>query len=50
MGQAIVTLGITGTVGLGAYGYPWLAILPAILAAALLGALYKPTPSFAVSD
>lgn len=50
LGQAIVTLGITGTVGLGAYGYPWLAIIPAILAMALLGALYKPTPSFAVSD
>ena len=50
MGQAIVTLGITGTVGLGAYGLPWLAILPAILAAALLGALYKPTPAFPVVD
>ena len=50
LGQAIVTLGITGAVGLGAYGLPWLAIIPAILAAALLGALYKPTPSFAVAD
>jgi len=50
LGQAIVTLGITGTVGLGAYGYPWLAIIPAILAMALLGALYKPTPSFASAD
>jgi len=50
LGQAIVTLGITGAVGLGAYGLPWLAIIPAILAAALLGALYKPTPVFAVAD
>jgi len=33
-----------------AHGYPWLAIIPAIIAAALLGALYKPTPSFALAD
>jgi ABC-2 type transport system permease protein len=50
LGQAIVTLGITGAVGLGAYGLPWLAIIPGILAAALLGALYKPTPAFAAAD
>jgi len=50
LGQSFVTLGISATVGLGAYGYPWLAIIPAIIAAALLGALYKPTPSFALAD
>jgi len=45
LGQALVAMGITATAGLGAYGLPWLAILPAIIAAAMLGALYKqPTP------
>ena len=47
LGQAMVAMGITATAGLGAYGLPWLAILPAIVAAAMLGALYKPTPSTA---
>lgn len=42
LGQTIVTLTLTATVGLGAYGYPWLALIPAIFAAALTGALYKP--------
>jgi ABC-2 type transport system permease protein len=47
MGQAVVALGIAGTAGLGAFGLPWLAVIPAILAAAILGVLYKPTPSIA---
>jgi ABC-2 type transport system permease protein len=45
LGQALVAMGITATAGLGAYGLPWIAILPAIIAAAMLGALYKPAPS-----
>lgn len=47
LGQALVAMGITATAGLGAYGLPWIAILPAILAAAMLGALYKPAPAVA---
>ena len=43
LGQALVAMGITATVGLGAYDLPWMAILPAIVAAAMLGALYKPS-------
>ena len=42
LGQTIVTLTLTSAVGLGAYGFPWLAIIPAIFAAAITGALYKP--------
>jgi ABC-2 type transport system permease protein len=42
LGQTVVTLTLTATVGLGAYGYPWLALIPAIFAAAITGALYKP--------
>lgn len=42
LGQTVVTLTLTAAVGLGAYGYPWLAILPAIFAAAITGALHKP--------
>ena len=45
LGQAFVAIGITATAGLGAYGLPWLALIPAIIAAAMLGALYKPTPN-----
>lgn len=41
LGQTFVSLGISATAGLGAYGYPWLAVVPAIFAAAILGALYK---------
>ncbi|MEP7211261.1 MAG: hypothetical protein ABI740_10525 [Alphaproteobacteria bacterium] len=42
LGQTVVTLTITSTVGLGVYGYPWLALIPAIFAIAITGALYKP--------
>ncbi len=45
LGQALVAMGITATAALGAYGLPWMAILPAIIAAAMLGALSKPAPS-----
>ena len=44
LGQAFVALSITATAGLGAFGWPWLAVIPAILSAAVLGVLYKPTP------
>jgi hypothetical protein len=44
LGQTFVALGISATAGFGAYGWPWLAIIPAIISAALLGALYKPSP------
>jgi ABC-2 type transport system permease protein len=47
LGQAVVALSIAGTAGLGAFGLPWLAVIPAILAAAILGVLYKPTPVIA---
>lgn len=50
LGQALVAMGITATAGLGAYGLPWLAILPAIIAAAMLGALYKPSPSIVSAE
>ncbi len=48
LGKAFVGLGLTATTAAGAYGYPWLAIIPAIIVLAILGALYKPTPRFAV--
>jgi ABC-2 type transport system permease protein len=44
LGQTFVALGWSATAGLGAYGLPWLAIIPAILAAAILGVLHKPPP------
>jgi ABC-2 type transport system permease protein len=44
LGQTFVALGWSATAGLGAYGLPWLAIIPAILAASILGVLYKPPP------
>jgi ABC-2 type transport system permease protein len=47
LGQSFVALGLSATAGLGAYGYPWIAVIPAIIAMAILGALYKPTPPFA---
>ncbi|MDP3736591.1 MAG: hypothetical protein Q8R02_04330 [Hyphomonadaceae bacterium] len=48
-GQTFVALGIASTVGLGAYNLPWLALIPAIIAAAILGALYKPPPPVATA-
>lgn len=48
LGKAFVGLGLTATTAAGAYGYPWLALIPAIIVLAILGALYKPTPRFAV--
>lgn len=47
LGQGAVTLGITSSVALGAYGWPLLAVLPAIVWLAILGVLRKPTPSLA---
>jgi ABC-2 type transport system permease protein len=47
LGQTFVALGGAGAVGLGAYGFPWLAIIPAIIAGAILGVLYKPSPTLA---
>lgn len=44
LGQTFVALGVSATAGFGAYGWPWLSIIPAIIAAAILGALYKPPP------
>ena len=46
LGKAFTGLGITATVAAGAYGFPWLALIPAIITLAMLGALYKPTPRF----
>jgi len=50
LGKAFVGLGITATTAAGAYGYPWLALIPAIIAVAMLGALYRPTPQFAAAS
>lgn len=46
LGQAFVAFGISGAVALGAYGLPWLALIPALIAAAILGVLYKPAPAY----
>ena len=45
LGQTFVALGTSATVGFGAYGWPWLSLIPAIIAAAVLGALHKPPPA-----
>jgi ABC-2 type transport system permease protein len=41
MGQSFVALLISTAAGLGAWGLPWLAIIPAILALAIFGALHR---------
>lgn len=41
LGQTAVAMGVAAAAGLGAYGYPWLALIPAIVAGALLGALHR---------
>lgn len=46
IGKAITGMALAATAGAGAYGYPWLAIIPAIIGVAVVGALYKPTPAF----
>lgn len=43
IGQTFVAISLAATAGFGAYGKPWLAIIPAIFAFAILGALHKPT-------
>ena len=45
LGQAFVAFGISSAVALGAYNLPWLALVPALIAAVFLGVLYKPTPA-----
>jgi ABC-2 type transport system permease protein len=47
LGQTFVALGLSAAAGFGAYDWPWLAILPAIIAFAILGALHKPPPAAA---
>ncbi|HEY7799371.1 MAG TPA: hypothetical protein VIA80_11440 [Hyphomonadaceae bacterium] len=49
LGQSFVALGLSATAGLGAYGLPWLALIPGIIAFAILGALYRPAPAFAAA-
>jgi hypothetical protein len=44
LGQSFVAIGLSATAGLGAYGLPWLALIPGIIAFAILGALHKPAP------
>jgi hypothetical protein len=39
-------MSLAATAAAGSYGLPWLSIIPAIIAFAVLGALYKPTPKF----
>jgi ABC-2 type transport system permease protein len=46
LGKGITGMALAGAAAAGAYGYPWIAIIPAIIALAILGALYKPTPKF----
>lgn len=41
IGQSLVALLISTAAGLGAWGLPWLAIIPAILAVAIFGALHR---------
>lgn len=41
LGQTFSALGIAGTMGLAAYGYPWLAMIPAVIAIAIVGALHR---------
>ncbi len=50
LGKALVGIGLTAAAGAGAYGLPWLALIPVIIALAVLGALYKPTPQFAAAS
>lgn len=45
LGQMVVSMGWASAAGLGAYGLPWLAIIPAILAASVLAALQRPPPA-----
>jgi ABC-2 type transport system permease protein len=45
LGQTFVALGCSFTVGLGAYGFPWLSIVPGILTLAVLVALHKVPPA-----
>jgi ABC-2 type transport system permease protein len=47
LGQAFVALGLSAAAGFGAYGKPWLAVIPVIIALAILGALHKPSPAAA---
>lgn len=47
LGKAFVGLGITAATAAGAYDRPWLALIPAIIVLAMLGALYRPTQQFA---
>ncbi len=47
LGKGVTGISLAATAAAGAYGYPWLSIIPAILALAVLGALYKPTAKFA---
>jgi ABC-2 type transport system permease protein len=49
LGQTFVALGTATTMAAGAYGHPWLAIIPGIIAAACLGVLYKPPPATAAA-
>jgi hypothetical protein len=41
LGQTAVAMGVAATAGLGAYGLPWLALIPAIISGAMLGALHR---------
>lgn len=42
LGQAVVVFGLSGAIALCVYGFPLVAIVPALIACAILGALYKP--------
>jgi hypothetical protein len=45
LGQTFVALGCSFAAGLGAYGLPWLSIIPAILTLAVLIALHRDPPA-----
>lgn len=49
LGQAFVAIGLAATAGVGAYGLPWLSLIPAIIVLAILGALYRPAPTIAAA-
>jgi ABC-2 type transport system permease protein len=47
LGQTFVALGLAAAAGFGAYDVPLMAIIPAIIALAILGALHRPPPAAA---
>jgi ABC-2 type transport system permease protein len=47
LGQFFVTISASGAVAFGAYGKPWLALIPGLISLAILGALHRTPPASA---